>query len=339
MEKNRNNIIDILRFFAACWVAIYHVNHPNFFPNNLYGNFIRLGYLGVPIFFVISGYCIAISIKDATTANQFLVRRFFRIFPTYWFSLAMVIAVIGINVFVHGSNSSAILPKNLTGILATVSLLTDPFSSVEPINWVYWTLTIEILFYAVMYVYLIVPSSVRFYLLLLVSLLPIVISNEKGGLCFISYWPGFLLGFYLNQVQKKAYRFLDKEILLLLATLIGIYYNPNKDYFNIALYATGIILLLNYYAPIKKNFSFLGNLSYSIYLIHVPIGVYLLGYFRVMQHFKDNFFLNIVFDFTLLLLVAFLAKLIYKIIEAPFIRRGKKISDRLTSHKTLLSTQ
>ncbi|AZI25843.1 acyltransferase [Pedobacter sp. G11] len=335
MEKNRNNIIDILRFFAACWVAVYHLNHPNFFPDNAYGSFIRLGYLGVPIFFVISGYCIAISIKDATTANQFLVRRFFRIFPTYWFSLALVVGVICINVFVHGSNSSAILPKNLTGILATLTLLTSPFSSVEPINWIYWTLTIEIIFYAIIYIYLIVPTSIRFYLLLLVSLLPIFLHHEKGALCFISYWPGFLLGFYLKQAQKNAYRFFDREILLLLTALIGIYYNPSKDYFNMALYATGIILLLNYYAPIKKNFAILGNFSYSIYLIHVPIGVYLLGYLRSMQLFKANLFLNIAFDFTVLLLVAFLAKLIYKKIEEPFILRGKKASDLLTFHKPL----
>ncbi|WP_419788619.1 hypothetical protein [Mucilaginibacter sp. SP1R1] len=82
--------------------------------------------------------------NQAKNAKHFIVRRILRIFPPYWFSIIIVGIVIICSIVTNGANSIAILPKSGKDILATITLLTTPFSSVPIINWVYWTLTFEL---------------------------------------------------------------------------------------------------------------------------------------------------------------------------------------------------
>jgi hypothetical protein len=48
---NRNYLIDLLRFLAAVWVALFHFNGMIAFQNNWYFEIAYKGYLGVPVFF------------------------------------------------------------------------------------------------------------------------------------------------------------------------------------------------------------------------------------------------------------------------------------------------
>ena len=61
---------------------------------------LRMMYLGVPIFFVISGYCIAASADSSRRKGDspwtFLKRRFWRIYPPYWASLVGLIALVAV---------------------------------------------------------------------------------------------------------------------------------------------------------------------------------------------------------------------------------------------------
>ena len=80
MQEARRKDIDILRAFAVLPVIIFHFNQ-SFFP---------LGYLGVDIFFVISGYLITqIILKDFSnnyfSFSGFYTRRMKRILPTFLF--------------------------------------------------------------------------------------------------------------------------------------------------------------------------------------------------------------------------------------------------------------
>src|SRR5439155_17508769 len=51
-------------------------------------------YLGVPLFFVISGYCISATVDSTRRKRQgpgqYFVRRFRRIFPPYWLFLGIL---------------------------------------------------------------------------------------------------------------------------------------------------------------------------------------------------------------------------------------------------------
>src|SRR5262249_9397625 len=60
---------------------------------------LRLNF-GSPLFFVMSGYCIASCLDSArrrgTTPAEFLLKRFWRIFPTYWAALFGFVALVAV---------------------------------------------------------------------------------------------------------------------------------------------------------------------------------------------------------------------------------------------------
>ncbi|MEL6898824.1 MAG: acyltransferase, partial [Planctomycetota bacterium] len=102
-------LLDVLRGLAALWVILYHLSPSAQWDRLLPGflSFSGVGYLGVTIFFVISGYCMAVSarrvqskIRDRDAANQppntwqfgwdFLLRRAWRIYPPLWCSMLVL---------------------------------------------------------------------------------------------------------------------------------------------------------------------------------------------------------------------------------------------------------
>jgi exopolysaccharide production protein ExoZ len=82
--------VQALRFVAALWVAVFHLNL--LFGLNLEIPWLtaiaEAGYAGVDVFFVISGYVIALSTSDsrapARSAGLFLSQRFARIYCGWW---------------------------------------------------------------------------------------------------------------------------------------------------------------------------------------------------------------------------------------------------------------
>ncbi|HEX8659294.1 MAG TPA: acyltransferase family protein, partial [Hymenobacter sp.] len=79
--------IDLLRFLAALSVVIYHFTFfgkRNAQYNPLYfdelGEVTRYGYLGVHLFFMISGYVVLLS-AQGKTIRQFFLSRISRLYP------------------------------------------------------------------------------------------------------------------------------------------------------------------------------------------------------------------------------------------------------------------
>src|SRR5215207_8678629 len=93
--------LDALRFFAVLGVLISHFWTPQELPW-LFAD-IDLGWLGVRLFFVLSGFLITGILLDArslteTTSltpvyliGQFYIRRFLRIFPIYYLVIAIAL--------------------------------------------------------------------------------------------------------------------------------------------------------------------------------------------------------------------------------------------------------
>lgn len=98
--------LDAWRGVACVAIAFHHASFL-LLPTELLGQPLRLGIfeayrslnLGVPLFFVISGYCIAASLDahrvQGKSAWQFLVRRFWRIYPPYWAAVAGFAVIVG----------------------------------------------------------------------------------------------------------------------------------------------------------------------------------------------------------------------------------------------------
>lgn len=142
--------IDVLRFVAACLVVAFHfcflmgVN-----PNGLVGsasqkivafpelyNFAEFGWVGVQVFFVISGFVIAFS-GEKSTAFSFLRSRIVRLGPAVWICAPITLMA----TMLVGFRTDDVMFRSFRHSMA--------FLPWEPwIDGSYWTLGIEISFYA-----------------------------------------------------------------------------------------------------------------------------------------------------------------------------------------------
>jgi peptidoglycan/LPS O-acetylase OafA/YrhL len=323
VSEKRNNLIDLLRIFAASCVALFHFNEPIVYINNWYRNFCKLGYLGVPVFFVVSGYCILIALEHAAKPTEFAIRRFFRIFPPYWFSLVVIIAIAVCEKVITGTNS-VYLPKTAGDILATPLLLVSPVTHVNTMNWAYWTLPYEVIFYIIIFLLSYFRGKYFLILLIILNVLPLIVpANANGLLSFFGYLPMFGLGmavYFIN--HKKQIRV---SLILLALVIVDLYFSKTGLPYGLVSIITSALIFCNNFKPLAKNiFSKYGDVSYSLYLIHVPVGIFAFGFLKT--NFQTNIALNIVFDIAMLLFLILFSTLMYKYIELPAIRFGKKIA-------------
>ncbi len=141
--------VDGLRFAAALMVLAFHYTGreggtakawggtaPETFPE-LY-RITSYGWLGVELFFVISGFVICMS-AWGRTPGQFFRSRITRLMPAYWPAVLLTFAVVSLYPAIRGPIATSDLLLNLT-------MLNDPFG-VRHVDGVYWTLWVETRFY------------------------------------------------------------------------------------------------------------------------------------------------------------------------------------------------
>jgi peptidoglycan/LPS O-acetylase OafA/YrhL len=325
MTEKRNHFIDLLRIIAASWVALFHFNEPIAYINNWYRDFCKLGFIGVPIFFVVSGYCILIALHHNSNPYNFAIRRFFRIFPPYWFSVILVIIIIVGEKLITGTNSVP-FPKQISDMLATVVLLTSPVTHVPTINWVYWTLPYEVMFYVAIFLIALFKQAYFTIILIIITLLTLFLPQTVNGfLSFFKYWPMFMLGVGVYNLNFNSHKKLS--LVLLIITIISLIFGGIGVSYIITSVITAGLIYWNNRRPMQQNIlSKYGDISYSLYLIHVPVGIYVLGFLKLK--FQTNIIENIVCDLVVLFVCAGLSMLMFKYVEMPAIKYGKQLAIR-----------
>ncbi|MEV4639718.1 acyltransferase [Actinoplanes sp. NPDC049548] len=96
------------------------------------------GWLGVPMFFLISGFVICLSAWDRTP-GEFLRSRVVRLYPAYWAAALLTFAVLTLWPVVRR-------PVGPSDLLVNLTMLQEPLG-VRPVDAVYWTLWVEARFY------------------------------------------------------------------------------------------------------------------------------------------------------------------------------------------------
>ncbi|MCD9876220.1 acyltransferase family protein [Streptomyces guryensis] len=151
-ERPRLYAIDGIRLVAALMVAVHHyagswrVDQPD---NAVWGrpvsdtmpavfHFAAYGWIGVEIFFVISGFVICMSCWGRTP-REFFVSRVIRLYPAYWFGIVFTTAVLVVAPGVWNR-------LRLRDILLNFTMLQSG-SGVASVDGVYWTLWSELRFY------------------------------------------------------------------------------------------------------------------------------------------------------------------------------------------------
>ena len=156
-ERNQSQIygIDFLRFFAAFLVMIYHLSFISWASpynralpsaNILQGYkpltpFVGTGWIGVPIFFVISGFVIAYT-ADGSSPLRFLNRRIIRLGPGVWICASLSVPLL----LISGVGDAAVFKAFIASVLFV------PFA--KHVASSYWTLPVEIVFYSLILVLL-----------------------------------------------------------------------------------------------------------------------------------------------------------------------------------------
>lgn len=137
----RLEVLDGLRFVAAMSVVVYHFTTMDrvwhrpaveLFPAQT----ATYGWLGVHLFFLISGFVICMS-AWGRGVGSFLVSRAVRLYPAYWLSVVVIAVVVTV---------WSLRPVTWSGTLGNLTMFQDA-AGVPPVAEVYWTLWAELRFY------------------------------------------------------------------------------------------------------------------------------------------------------------------------------------------------
>jgi peptidoglycan/LPS O-acetylase OafA/YrhL len=285
---DRDRLIDALRGASALVVVFHHLNAivmRELIPAaHLWGYLTAFGYLGVPVFFVLSGFCIGQSWRKSSGPASFFRRRFWRIYPAYLASLVLTLGVIFVWKRLHGTNDIIALPVTPAHIVATLTLCTQPATSFTTVNWVYWSLTTEIFYYAVTGALLFWPAGrgrgwALVGLNVGLSVLALTGGDRSGTpLFFVNHWNLFALGLGVCLVVARA----PEAPWFLAVSGSQMLWQIGRGQFGLSEWVgwgTLVVLLLprERLVPGPRNpLVFLGKISYSLYLVHVPVGVFFL---------------------------------------------------------------
>lgn len=277
MEKKQDRLesIQILRGLAAISVMLLHFtaangNFTEKLPN--FSDFFRYGNWGVQAFFVISGMVIPhymrLSNYTLRESRHFIVSRLIRLEPPYILSIVVVL-VIGYAASKAPGQRGAPFTLDPAGLALHLFYLA-PWFDKPWVNDVYWTLAIELQYYVLMLLFapLLISkksSSVILFFALVIAAALVPFDNRA----IFRHLPFFAIGFvgftfYHSTLPKWCIAFV--AFLVFLEVAIG---------YGVVGVVVGIGALGVIFIPIKSPIpvlSFLGSISYSLYLLHAPIG-------------------------------------------------------------------
>lgn len=323
MKKIYSKEIDCFRGIAVLAVIFYHL------PNSLLPG----GLQGVTIFFVVSGFLMAKNtIRDEKNRQfsflHFYYKRIKRIYPFLLFSLVVFIFILGISNIRLIGNIRSELPSLIFGynnwwqLNQGVSYFDSYFNA--SLFKHYWSLSVELQFYLIWPFLFIVIKRMRrkqvFYLiytLIFVSILfSLFLPSTKAYYHTIAKLFPFLLGVwgYFNRITIGRFfeqNTFSKIWLLLLASLCLILFPIFPYTLNELLISICFALLLasvddmNIAKKTKiasTKLSFVGKISYELYLVHFPVLIALTNLFK-HHHWK---YLDIAGLFTVFLCTLFM---------------------------------
>lgn len=293
-----------LRAIAVLFVFIFHLN-PKWLPG---------GFVGVDIFFVISGFLISSIILSKLKNNTFSFFNFYksrikRIAPAYYF-LLIILTIAGIFVFVSSDIYafrkslfwSTIFNSNY--YFSTLDTYFGAENSENPFLHT-WTLAIEMQFY--LFLPLLLVFIKRKWLLPFISILTIalfvygsfnIFNGNKNIMYFslLARTPEFLIGVLCSLMSHKfrlsRYVSLSLSVLGISLLLYSAFFINDTSYFPGILAIIpcfgSAFLILNSENQISTFLSnkvlyFIGNLSYSLYLWHWPIMAFFRYYYNTHE--------------------------------------------------------
>jgi peptidoglycan/LPS O-acetylase OafA/YrhL len=274
--------LDSLRGIAAMLVMLFHFTTRY---DQLYGHAdepilsIPWGHYGVNLFFMISGFVIFMTLHRVRYPMDFVVSRFSRLFPAYWAAVAVTF------LFTHAfelPNKTVSLPTAGMNLFMLHGLFRIPH-----VDGVYWTLEIELLFYALAFILYATKQLERIHTILMLLLglrLSYFLANELLGielswtlshLLLLPYIAWFALGIMIYRRIMMPTETAGKDWLVILSAIAQLGVVEGYGLALLAAFFTAILLsAAKGRLPILNNpvLIWLGTISYTLYLLHENIG-------------------------------------------------------------------
>jgi peptidoglycan/LPS O-acetylase OafA/YrhL len=273
--------VDALRGVAAMAVVGYHFTTRYL---ELYGTgatpsvSLPHGHFGVNLFFIISGFVIFMTLARTRQPMDFVVSRLSRLFPAYWVAVALTFAVTTI---------WGLAGKEVTPLQALANLtMIHGLAGVPHVDGVYWTLEVELLFYAGMLALFMTRSLHRVHVALVVLIglklvyhvaatYGVTLSWTVSRLLILNFIPWFALGICVYQAVTATGGSRAGSWVTALAALgcLGI-----ADGWVLAVIALMLACLVWGAAAGKLPWlghpvlAYFGTISYTLYLLHENIG-------------------------------------------------------------------
>lgn len=341
--------IDGLRGASALAVVVYHLygqveaELSHVLPSWLSAVF-KHGYLGVPVFFVLSGFVITASVKTSTISlryiGRFALRRSIRLDLVYWTAIALALMFLLIKQEVLGFEVDYPSMKDVA--LHSV-YLQDVFHLENQISAVFWTLCLEIQFYIFFVISVYVCGTIQSANTLslhsgLVALISLLSSLIYSGIMklsmpgfFLPYWSFFAMGCLCYRALNNGGLHSLLFLLVLVSSLATTLCAKNINYILGASAAVIFIFLLGIMGWLKSGLSniylqFLGAISYSLYLTHPDIGWKSISVLKIAIPESQTPVIALgIFSAGVVISIGF-AYLFYKVIEQPSHLLSKKIA-------------
>lgn len=343
-SKKRIYQIDLFRFIAAVGVMFYHytslyrIQQPDGsylrpFPG--VAEITKFGYLGVDLFFIISGFVIILTVQRSSFIH-FIKSRITRLYPAYWFCLTLTFLVITIW---GGIKYNATFKQFLIN-----GTMLNGFTKVPYVDGVYWSLYVELKFYLLVALFLLINTVKKInlnYFIIFWFMLSLafpflehlsspVIRILKSAF-ILDYSPLFIAGILYFKTYKEGFKLIYLPALIVCLAL-SIYHGINKmqdvealydlsySPYSIALFLLSFNVLMFLVSNQKlqainsPKLLRLGVMTYPLYLIHQKIG------YIIFMHFMNENNRGIVIMATMVLMLTS-AYLINVFIEIPFSQR------------------
>jgi peptidoglycan/LPS O-acetylase OafA/YrhL len=291
IQKRRFSELDALRGIAALSVVLFHFTfgYDNGFNGLSAGKFyFKYGYLGVNLFFMISGFVIFMTLEKTKDTMSFVVSRFSRLYPAYWTAIILTVLLTSL--------LAAPIQKDIFStrqVLINFTML-QSFFKIKDVDGAYWTLAVELTFYFWMWFIFKIKKLryIEWFCLawmaaaVIITAFNIPLKKYLNVIFILNHAPLFMAGILFYLLKKRGtgillHVFIFTSLLSELYMVYAVKAVINRDgVFDIIPYLAVIIFYGTFYLFVydrlailsNKVLLFLGGISYSLYLVHENIG-------------------------------------------------------------------
>ena len=348
--------LQYLRGIASLLVVLYHARgelNDAYAQTDLGNLLFSNGYIGVDLFFMISGFVIMLSTEKDSSSVGFIIKRFFRIYPLYFACLIFFMYIF--NKPMDGNFFKALFFINLN--LASHA----PWFGYTLV-YTAWTLMFEVIFYIIFTIAM--SISWRYRALICSSIiittvitlnyfynngfrvsgydaisLPanasdiMLIARVLSSPMFYEFITGMFIYWLYSHIKPSILTSQLTKPLLISSVMVSLLfffsgYNGGHGLFNCGIFAAILLTSLVIYEKchsIKhyKSLIFLGDISYSLYLVHPLVLVMLSsGVLVTTAYSPHKGFSNLYF---ILIICLFASTILYNLIEKRFVLLARRI--------------